>query len=272
MFFIWKLFLSYSVWSYLNVFGSSRVINQILSRHTSGYTTCEHSAASLYKKDAPSAGMRKNMTSRPWERIDGWGLNPILVPNLQTITRKNIKKVEDITRNDSFVLAVRITYNIPYFGTKTGWISKLSDLAPVWFRSSKSQYCFVAVQLLFQRFVANLPPPIDVLKNLYICIVLKLSSCLVPNFKIAIMSHYCTTIISTFGAILLRPVIPACSKTYTYFCISLENASFGFNYLLVLRGSIMNMSASINFNKGPSMIRYMNFSVCMNLLMSPSGS
>ncbi len=55
--------------------------------------------------------MRKTATSRLQERIDGWGLNPILVPNLQK-NRKSLKKAEDVAWKDR-VSILRSTEYIP---------------------------------------------------------------------------------------------------------------------------------------------------------------
>ncbi len=132
----------------------------------------KHGAASQCKKDVPGAGMDKNVSSKPRERIDDWGLNPILVPNLQ---KNPLEKCQEGWRyNPESLVRIHCSYHIySHFGIKTEWISKHLDEVVVSFQNLKSQYLRVAVQPLFQHFVRFYHAgQSSVPKNLYFCISL----------------------------------------------------------------------------------------------------
>ncbi len=122
------------------------------------------------------------------KRIDGVGLNSILVPNVQ----KMLKECQEgWGYSPESLVRIQCSYHTSlHFGTKIGQIPKLLDSAPVWFWSLKWQYRHITMQLLSHLCDSATTSQSDVLKN-------------------------------------------------RYFCISLENAGFGLNHLLILMGSFI---------------------------------
>ncbi len=145
-----------------------------------------------------------------WKRIRSWRL-PFWFKTCKRC-RKSVKKVEDKARND------RVCIIYLQFWTKMRWIPKLSDLAPVWFWSSKSRYWLVVIQPLFQcfvRFYHHQSIPFQN-QNRTDSNAFGLSSCLVLKFEITILLCYCTVVVSMFYAILPPPVDLARSRMYIF--------------------------------------------------------
>ncbi len=102
---------------------------------------------SVRKCNRWSSAAKCNLTAR----TNGWGLDPILLPNLQ----KNAAKCQEgwgYSREQICSYPLFLSHISPFWN-KMGQTPRLSGLTPVWFRSSKLWYCCVTVQSLFQHFV-----------------------------------------------------------------------------------------------------------------------